>query len=228
SRGALYINIPLYCFAIISVMLAVAMFPEKPEGHIMVAIIKGYVPAFFAGIAFAGLLAALMSTMDTAINTGSLILTEDLYHRVMNPDASEKQLVMFARIAATIMAGCGIFVALAIKDLLWVLWMASDILAAGVFWPLILGMYCKWGTTKGAISSMIVGGIYVAWNYLIDLGVGLPSITPAWPGKTWPFSIFWGIVLGFAVYLVVSLATRSPEETEKAENFMKRFAETEA
>jgi len=228
SRGALYINIPLYCFAITIGMLAVAMFPEKPDGHIMVAIIKGYVPPFFAGIAFAGLLAALMSTMDTAINTGSLVITEDIYHKIVNPGATEPQLVMFARISATIMAGLGILIALAVKDLLWVLWMASDILAAGVFWPLILGMYSKWGTTKGAVSSMIAGGIFVAWNYLIDLGVGLPSITPAWPGTSWPFSIFWGIVIGFVVYLIVSLATRSPEETEKAESFMKRFVESKA
>jgi len=74
SRGALYINIPLYFFAVIIGMLGLAMFPEKPEGHIMVAIIREYVPPFFAGISFAGLLAALMSTMDTALNTGSLVL----------------------------------------------------------------------------------------------------------------------------------------------------------
>ena len=228
SWGALIINIPLYCFAITIGMFAVGIFPEKPDGHIVVAIIQGHVTPLLAGIAFAGLLAALMSTMDTAINTGSLILTEDLYHKVFKKDATEQQLVMFARIAATIMAGAGIFVSLAIKNLLWVLWMASDILAAGVFWPLILGMYCKWGTTKGAIASMIAGGTYVAWNYLIDLGLKLPSITPAWPGKSWPFSIFWGIVIGFVVYTVVSLLTRSPEEDAKAEKFMQRFKAQEA
>jgi len=36
------------------------------------------------------------------------------------------------------------------------------------------------------------------------------------------------LYINIPLYLVVSLATRSPEETEKAENFMKRFEETEA
>ncbi len=225
SRGALYINIPLYFFAVVIGMLAVALFPEKPEGHIMAAIIKQYVPPALAGISFAGLLAAVMSTMDTALNTGALILTEDIYHTIFKKDANDKQLVMFGRIAVSIMAVCGIFISLAIKDMLWVLWMASDILAAGVFWPLFLGIHSKWGTTKGAVASMIAGGLFTLWHYLIDLGVALPYLMPNWPGRSWPFSVFWSIVLGFVVYAVVSLATQSPEEKMKAETFLNRFNE---
>jgi SSS family solute:Na+ symporter len=226
SRGALFINIPLYFFAVVIGMLSVALFPEKPEGHIMAAIIKSYVPPFLAGISFAGLLAAVMSTMDTALNTGALVLTEDIYHRVINKDASETQLVLFGRIAVTIMAVCGVFISLAVKDLLWVLWMASDILAAGVFWPLILGMYGKWGTSKGAVASMLVGGLYTLWHYLIDLGVNLPYVMPNWPGRTWPFSVFWSIVIGFVVYAVVSAATQSDNERLKAESFMNSLAQS--
>ncbi len=225
SRGALYINIPLYFFAVLIGMLSVALFPEKPEGHIMAAVIQNYVPPFLAGISFAGLLAAVMSTMDTALNTGALVLTEDIFHKVLKKDATERQLVLFGRVAVTIMAACGVFISLAIKDLLWVLWMASDILAGGVFWPLVLGIYGKWGTTKGAIASMLVGGLFTLWNYLIDLGVSLPYLMPVWPGRGWPFSVFWSIVVGFVVYTVVSMATQSDEERMKAETFMNRFAQ---
>jgi SSS family solute:Na+ symporter len=223
SRGALIINIPLYFFVVIIGMLALAMFPEEPEGHIMVAVIQGYLPPVLAGVTFAGLLSALMSTMDMALNTGALVLTEDIYHKVFHNQATERQLVMFGRIAVTIMAVCGVFISLAIKDMLWVLWMASDILAAGVFWPLILGIYARWGTTKGAIASMVVGGVFTLWHYLIDLGVDLPSIIPAWPGRSWPFSIFWGIVIGLVFYTAVSLLTQSDQERMKAESFMNRF-----
>jgi SSS family solute:Na+ symporter len=106
--------------------------------------------------------------------------------------------------------------------------MASDILAAGVFWPLILGMYTKWGTTAGAIASMLAGSLYVLWQYLIDLGVGLPSIIPAWPGRSWPFSIFWGILIGFVVFTVVSLLTRTTKEREKADRFFASMKESKA
>jgi hypothetical protein len=49
--------------------------------------------------------------------------------------------------------------------------------------------------------------------------VGLPSIIPAWPGRSWPFSIFWGILIGFVVFTVVSLLTRTTKEREKANKF---------
>jgi Na+/proline symporter len=72
---------------------------------------------------------------------------------------------------------------------------------------------------------MVVGAVFTLWHYLIDLGVNLPSIIPAWPGRSWPFSIFWGIVIGFVFYTVISLLTQSPEEKMKAETFMNKFAE---
>jgi SSS family solute:Na+ symporter len=225
SRGALWINIPLYLVVVVIGMMAVGLLGGKAlDGdHVMTHILLGYTPPILAGIAFAGLLAAVMSTMDTAINTGSLVLTEDFFHRLINPKASERSILIFARIAATIMALLGILVAVLIRDLLWVLWMASDILAAGVFWPLILGMYTKWGTNQGAVASMLAGSVYVLWQYLIDLGVKLPSIIPAWPGRSWPFSIFWGIVIGFVVFTVVSLLTRTAKEREKAERFFASY-----
>ena len=227
SRGVLWINIPLYLVVVVIGMMAVGLFGGKDlEGdHVMTRILLGYVPPIFAGIAFAGLLAAVMSTMDTAINTGSLVLTEDFYHRLINPKASERSILIFARIAATIMALLGILVAVLIRDLLWVLWMASDILAAGVFWPLILGMYTKWVTNAGAIASMLAGSLHVLWQYLIGLGVGLPSIIPAWPGRSWPFSIFWGILIGFVVFTVVSLLTRTAKERERADRFFANLKE---
>jgi Na+(H+)/acetate symporter ActP len=86
-------------------------------------------------------------------------------------------------------------------------------------------MYGKWGTSKGAISSMLVGGGFTLWHYLITLGVKLPVLMPAWPGRNWPFTVFWSIVLGFVVYTVVSIATQTPEEKMKAETFMNSFAQ---
>lgn len=229
SRGALIINIPLYLVIVVIGMMAVGALEGSDLGgeHLVTAVLLRFAKPVFAGIAFAGLLAAVMSTMDTAVNTGSLILTEDFYHKVVKPDATEKQIIFFARIAATIMAVLGVLISLLIRDLLWVLWMASDILAAGVFFPLILGIYTKWGTNKGAIASMLAGSLYVLWQYLIDLGVGLPTIIPAWPGRSWPFSVFWGIVIGFVVFTVVSLLTQSDKERAKAESFFQSMKERE-
>jgi len=97
----------------------------------------------------------------------------------------------------------GIFISLAVKDLLWVLWMASNILASGVFWPLFLGMYYRWATTTGAMiwrGNMAVteggGSINYYWEIYSIMGdpsleayLGVPQVNLA----TYPEVLFLGL-----------------------------------
>ena len=50
-------------------------------------------PPGLLGLVAASLIAAFMSTMSTQLNLGASYLVNDFYHRFVNPDASEKQLV---------------------------------------------------------------------------------------------------------------------------------------
>lgn len=57
-----------------------------------------FLPAGFAGLMIAGLLAAYVSTMVTHLNWGSSYLVHDFYRRFMRTDATEKHYVMMARL----------------------------------------------------------------------------------------------------------------------------------
>jgi SSS family solute:Na+ symporter/sodium/pantothenate symporter len=58
-------------------------------------------------------LAALMSTADSVLLSISSMLTKDIYHRQINPDASEARLTLIGKslswIVVTIMAGVAIY-----------------------------------------------------------------------------------------------------------------------
>src|SRR5690606_17911915 len=54
------------------------------------------------GLVIVGLLSALMTGADSFILQGSSNITQDLYHRLINPNATEKQLMFMAR--ATVVA----------------------------------------------------------------------------------------------------------------------------
>jgi Na+/proline symporter len=58
-----------------------------------------FLPAGFAGVMIAGLLAAYVSTMVTHLNWGSSYLVHDLYRRFLRPGASERHYVMAGRLA---------------------------------------------------------------------------------------------------------------------------------
>ena len=62
-----------------------------------------YLPAGLMGLVIAALIAALMSTISTHLNWGSSYIVNDVYQRFIRPDASEKQLVLVARISTVLL-----------------------------------------------------------------------------------------------------------------------------
>ena len=77
-------------------------FPEISEnkiGHdIAYPAMLTLLPSGLLGLVAASLVAAFMSTMSTQVNLGASYLVNDFYHRFVNPDASEKKLVLVGRI----------------------------------------------------------------------------------------------------------------------------------
>ena len=55
-------------------------------------------PSGVLGLVAASLIAAFMSTMSTQVNLGASYLVNDFYHRFINPDSDEKQLVFVGRL----------------------------------------------------------------------------------------------------------------------------------
>ena len=55
-------------------------------------------PSGLLGLVAASLIAAFMSTMSTQVNLGASYLVNDFYHRFINPNASEKNLVLVGRV----------------------------------------------------------------------------------------------------------------------------------
>ena len=55
-------------------------------------------PSGLLGLVAASLIAAFMSTMSTQVNLGASYLVNDFYHRFIHPNASEKNLVLVARV----------------------------------------------------------------------------------------------------------------------------------
>ena len=84
--------------------------------------INQILPVGIKGLAIAGLLAALMSSLSSAFNSSSTLLTIDFYQK-FKPKASEKDLVRFGRMATII---------LVLLSLGWIPFMES-LMGGGIF-----------------------------------------------------------------------------------------------
>ena len=74
---------------------------ENPD-QALPAMITGFLPVGLKGLAIAGLLAALMSSLSSAFNSSSTLFTMDFY-REFRPDSSERELVVVGQIATVVL-----------------------------------------------------------------------------------------------------------------------------
>ncbi len=74
-------------------LLGFALFPELEKGDdIYPTLLQQLLPTGVAGLVFAGFLAALMSSVDSYLNSASTLWTMDVYRRFFNRDASPEHL----------------------------------------------------------------------------------------------------------------------------------------
>ena len=202
--------IPLYLIVVATGMAGLVLFDDMPEGGIVTAVVVDYMPPVVGALVFVGIAAAIMSTMDSLINTGAMTLSLDLNTR----QKTEQQKLNFSRIATLLVTLVAILIALRIRSILVVSWMASDVITTGVFVPLVLGFIWRRGNAKGALTSMVLGLVYCCYNLLISFGVALPSF---WEPQS-ALQVVLGVALSCVAYVGVSLCTAP--DYEKADHFI--------
>jgi Na+/proline symporter len=69
------------------------------------SLVKNDFPRGLVGLIVASMIAALMSSLSSTFNSGSTVLTMDIYKRFLNPDASDATLVKVGRFATLALVG---------------------------------------------------------------------------------------------------------------------------
>ena len=124
-----------------------------------------FLPAGFAGLMVAGLLAAYVSTMVTHLNWGSSYLVHDLYRRFIRPGGDEKHYVLMGRLVTVgLMIAAGLFT--------YVLDTARDgfqlLLSVGAGTGLLyLLRWFWWRVNAWSEISAMAGSFVVAAGFLI-------------------------------------------------------------
>lgn len=210
------IYIPLYLMVTLTGMLSLGLFDSLPDGGVVPAIINTYMNPILGAFMFVGICSAIMSTMDSLLNTGAMVLCIDIYRDRLHPEANGKQMVWAGKISTLIVTVIAVLIGLEIRSILKVGWIAADFLATGAFIPLVLGFIWLKGTNAGALASMLFGGIFSLYNLAISLGVSLPAY---WEINS-ATQILTGMSGSLIIYLTVSLATYKKDV--KAINFIRK------
>jgi cation/acetate symporter len=166
-------------------------------------------PYVISGLVAAGGLAAALSTADGLLLAIANALSHDIYYRMINPAADSKRRLVVARVILIFVAIIAAYVASTRPATIvaMVAW-AFSLAAAGLFVPLVMGIWWKRTTTAGACAGMIAG-FGICLYYLI--GTQFYGM-PLWFGIRNISCGLFGIPVAFIVTIVVSLMTPAPSK----------------
>jgi cation/acetate symporter len=182
----------------------------------------GGLPYVISGMVAAGGLAAALSTADGLLLTIANALSHDLYYKMIDPNASTSRRVTISKILLLLVAAAAAVVAYSVyvtkqADILFLVSAAFSFAAAAFFPALVLGVFWKrasgWGASLGIAAGLGITIYYMIMNH--------PWMRTLF-GVTQPVDLWWGIQpisaglfgvpLGFAVIIIVSLFTRGPKK----------------
>lgn len=128
-------------------------------------VLLNLLPSGLKGLSFAALTAAVVASLAGKANSVATIYTLDVYRKVMNPAASEKQLVFAGKLTVVVSMLLAVFIAphLGIdkKGGFQYIQEYTGFVSPGIFAMFILGFFWK-GTSSNAALFATVGGFILS------------------------------------------------------------------
>lgn len=211
-RAAALAGVILMCYAVFPALAGMAargIFGAAIEpSQAIPMLVAEVLPVWIGAIVVAAIIGAIMSTADSLLVAGTSHLTHDIYGKLIRPDLAgdTRRMLLISRAGTVVIGLLALFLALYIQRIIDLLLLSYTMYAAGVFVPVVLGLYWPRGTAAGAVAGIAGGslaGLAAARGWIdvaeLPLVAGMPSIVL-------------GALVSLMLYIGVSLATRPPHQ----------------
>jgi SSS family solute:Na+ symporter len=164
-RGALFagwLKLPVIFIMVIPGLMGRVLYPdlENPDA-IFPTMLFDLLPVGAVGLATAGLLAAIMSSVDSTLNSASTLVTMDFY-RARNPNASRQKLTLIGRIttfAFMALAAAWAPQIVEFPSLFHYLQNVLAFIAPPIVALFVVGTFWRRANATGAFASIVVGAV---------------------------------------------------------------------
>jgi SSS family solute:Na+ symporter len=160
-----------------SVVLGVAGnidFPPPAEGPVLVLLILRHAGGLLAGLLAAGVLAAIMSSLDSQTLAAGTLFTQDIVrHYGFHGGLSERGQVIVGRIFVTLLLATAFVLSLVTSRSIFAIGVWSLSGFAGLF-PVVLGaLYWKRSTREGVLAAIVTAA--ALWIFFLFQAWGVPG-----------------------------------------------------
>jgi Na+/proline symporter len=176
------------------------IFPALPSPDQASSILAASVMTPLAGALFlVGMLSAIMSTVNSILIVTAGALSHDLYGRLVNPGATDRQLLFVNRIGIVLLGIVPVWFALQrFGDVQAIVVEQSKFIASFFFVPVVVGLSWKRGTREGAVAAMAGGFLgCLIWTFTLQRSFASHGID----------AVEVGVALSAVLFVVVSCRT---------------------
>jgi len=233
--GALLKNLVPFIVAVPG-LIALARFPHLSDGDLAFpTLVSHLLPVGLRGLFLAAFLAALMSSVDSYLNSSATVLTNDIYKRFFRPDINDAQMLKVGRVVTVCFMVWGVGFALIVSLIegrgIYTIFQTLMAFFQGPALAVILaGLLWKRANGVGALTGFL-GGVACSVT-LFTLNQESVYTALGWPPLfrvSEPFLYFsiWAFLVAAVLLVTISLLTR-PEPESKIAGLVYRRREASA
>ena len=150
------------------------------QEQLMPLMARTFMPGWLAVLMICGAIAAMMSTADSQLLSSASAISEDIYHKLINPHANQKMLVALGRWATLAVGLVGFLLAWRasafVYDMVLYAWAG---LGAAFGPPLLLSLHWRRTSRAGVLAGLVTGTVtVVVWYNIAVLRDALYEMIP--------------------------------------------------
>jgi SSS family solute:Na+ symporter len=164
------------------------------EGPVISAYVTSFGGPFLLYAVFLSVTAAIMSTLDAAVNAGAFSLAADALRLGLFREGRPARAAL-GPLTTLVVVACASAVAMRFEGILQTLGLAAKVMAEGLFIPGMAALFLKRRSPLAGTLSLFAGGGFALCGFLQEAGLvsaGLP---------VWPYSLLPGVGLSAAAFL---------------------------
>ena len=169
---------------IVLAVIGSSLFPELASGRseqVLLYAAREGLPVVAGCVLLAAAVAIIVSTGDSFLLVPATNIVRDIYQRFLNPRASERQIVLYSRLAVIALGISGYLLIQFFETVLRAALFSYTMYGVGITPALLACFLWKRATTAGGIAS-ILGGMLVTliWHFAgLTERTGIETIYPA-------------------------------------------------
>ncbi|TCP40763.1 SSS family solute:Na+ symporter [Tamaricihabitans halophyticus] len=171
-------------------LVALVLFPNIDPDQALPTVVREILPVGLTGLVVAGLLAVVMSSADSYLNSTTVVFAKDIFTTFINPKVEGRRLLRYERVTNVFVGVAAIVFALSVPSIVDALLYSYTLWAPTVVVPLVLAVLFGVRAPKAAMAAMLAGMLCTSvWTWLLEEPFGITGLIVGLLGNAVTFTV---------------------------------------